>query len=97
MPFTAARDRTLLRLQQILHPSHPLCKEDMIWVLEYIKKKVADEESQLTELPQPQLLKSYCYFTEIAMMLIHQRQPPHDSDRLKRLIREAVEAITPSS
>ncbi|MFD0869791.1 hypothetical protein [Paenibacillus residui] len=27
------------RLEQILHPNHPLCRDDVVWVLELIKKK----------------------------------------------------------
>jgi hypothetical protein len=88
-------DPTAQHLEQILNPAHTLRKDDIIWVLEYIKKKVADEKLHLIELSQPQLLKSYCYFAEVAMMLIHQRHPNHETDRLQKLIREAVEALKP--
>jgi hypothetical protein len=95
MQPVAMSDPTAQHLQQILNPAHTLCRDDIIWVLEYIKKKVADEKPLLIELSQPQLLKSYCYFAEVAMMLIQQRHPNHETDRLQKLIREAVEALKP--
>ncbi|MDF2718464.1 MAG: hypothetical protein K0R28_5389, partial [Paenibacillus sp.] len=44
------------RLEQILSPNHPLCKDDVVWVLEFVKKKVAEQDPRLLDLPQPRLL-----------------------------------------
>jgi hypothetical protein len=79
------------KLEQILKPGYQLCKEDVIWILEFIKKKVAEEDPNLVGLSQPQLIRSYRYFTEIAMMLINRKNGfDQEADRLKRWLREAA-------
>ncbi|SEB43612.1 hypothetical protein [Paenibacillus sp. GP183] len=79
------------KLDQILKPGYQLCKEDVIWILEFIKKKVAEEDPNLAGLSQPQLLRSFRYFTEIAMMLIHRKNGfDQEADRLKRWLCEAA-------
>jgi hypothetical protein len=47
------------RINRILGPEYPLCREDVVWALEYMKKKVADEAPELISLPQPQLLRMF--------------------------------------
>jgi hypothetical protein len=79
------------KLEQILQPGYQLCREDVIWILEFIKKKVAEEDPGLSGLSQPQLIKSFRYFTEIAMMLIHRKNGfDQEADRLKMWLREAA-------
>jgi hypothetical protein len=82
------------RLNQILDPSHPLCKEDVVWVLELIKKKVADGDPAYSDLPQPQLLKHFSCFAEAAMLLIHHR-PGGDQEigRLRLWLAESVREL----
>lgn len=79
------------RLTQLLDPSHPLCKEDVIWALEYIKKKVAEGDPALLDQPQPQLLKTFSCFAEAAMLLIHRRPAgDHEADRLRGWLSESL-------
>lgn len=84
------------RIARILDPKQQLCREDVLWMLEYIKKKVADEDSALTELSQPRLVKNFHYFAEAAMCML---QPAHgsaqDADRLRRYLREASHGLLP--
>jgi len=82
------------KLAQILRPDHPLVKTDIIWVLEYIKKRVAEEDPRLLELPQPRLLTNFRYFAEISMMLIHRRPFfDHEMNRLKTWMLEASHGL----
>ncbi|WP_442950696.1 hypothetical protein [Paenibacillus sp. 32O-W] len=80
-----------LRLDRLLAPDYPLCRDDVVWVLDYIKKKVAGEDPALLDLPQPRLLRNYRLFAEAAMLLIH-RRPGNEQeiDRLRLLLAEAV-------
>ncbi|AJY76416.1 hypothetical protein [Paenibacillus beijingensis] len=84
------------RIARILDPQQQLCREDVLWMLEYIKKKVADEDSGLTELSQPRLLQNFHGFAEAAMSML---QPAHssarDADRLRRYLREASHGLLP--
>jgi hypothetical protein len=66
-------NRTRIRLEQISHPSHPLCREDVIWMLELIKKKVVEQDPSIMDLDQPQLIQHFHAFAELAMKLIHRR------------------------
>lgn len=79
------------RLEQILHPSYQLCREDVVWILEFIKKKVAEEDPKLHGLSQPRMMENFRYFAEVAMMLIHHRSGfDQEADRLKMWLREAA-------
>ena len=77
------------RLQQILHPDHTLKRDDVVWVLDYIKKRWPIRIPELQILPQPRLMENFHYFAEVAMMLVH----PHsfydqEFDRLKRYLKK---------
>ncbi|CAM3652860.1 Dehydrogenase [Marinicrinis lubricantis] len=79
------------RLNRIFDPYSALCKEDVLWILDYVKKRVADEDPKLLALSQPRLLKNFHYFAEIAMMLIHQRSVfDQELDRIKLWLQEAL-------
>ncbi len=84
------------KLEQILNPAHPLCRDDVVWILEYIKKKVAEEDPELLDLSQPRLLQNFRYFAEIALMLIQRRNGfDQEADRLKHWIYEASYGLHP--
>ncbi|MFD0680413.1 MULTISPECIES: hypothetical protein [unclassified Paenibacillus] len=84
------------KLEQILNPAHTLCKEDVVWILEFIKKKVAEEDPHLMELSQPRLMQNFRYFADISLMLIQRRNGfDQEADRLKNWISEATYGLTP--
>jgi len=90
-PIVAYSNHTQGKLEQILHPSYVLCKEDVVWILEFIKKKVAEEDPRMQGLAQPRLLKNFRYFAEVSLMLIHRRNGfDQEADRLKMWLREAA-------
>ncbi|GCL71229.1 MULTISPECIES: hypothetical protein [Paenibacillus] len=96
-PKVPAPLATDLKLQQILDSSTPLCKEDIVWMLEFIKKKVAEEDLNLKDLSQPRLLQNFRYFAEIALMLIQRRNGfDQDADRLKLWLAEASYGLHPA-
>jgi len=79
------------RLNKILSPSHTLKRDDVIWVLDYIKKKVADKDPVLMTLPQPRLVENFQYFAEVAMMLLHRNSfYDQELERLKSYLKEAL-------
>ncbi|CAG7622342.1 hypothetical protein ACFQI7_05045 [Paenibacillus allorhizosphaerae] len=79
------------RLEQILNPNHPLCRDDIVWALEYIKKKVTEEDPKLMDLPQPRLMQNFRYFADISLMLIQRRNGfDQEADRLKDWVYEAA-------
>lgn len=89
---TTVNDNTLNnhKLEKILDRHHSLSKTDIIWILESIKKKVAEEDPNLLALSQPRLLQNFRYFAEISMMLIHQTSfCDQEVDRLKSWVSEA--------
>ncbi|WP_051250903.1 hypothetical protein [Paenibacillus harenae] len=84
-------DLTEKRIHRILDPDHPLCREDVIWMLEFIKKKVADEDPAILDLSQPRLMQNFHFFAEAAMSLIHRRHYyDQEADRLRDWLREAA-------
>lgn len=81
----------LNRINRILDPDHPLCRGDVVWILEFIKKKVADEDPALLELSQPRLMQNFHFFAEVAMSLIHRRHYcDQEADHLREWLRQAV-------
>ncbi|MFX3633386.1 MAG: hypothetical protein ACE3L7_30995 [Candidatus Pristimantibacillus sp.] len=96
-PEFPAPHPTHMRLSRILNPDHPLCREDVVWMLEYIKKKVADEDPALLDLSQPRLLKNFHFFAEAAMSLVHRRHfSDQEADRLRAWLIEAAYGLTES-
>lgn len=78
------------KIEEIFDSNHSLCRSDLIWILNCIKKRVAEEDPTLLNLSQPRLLKNFHYFAEIAMLLIHQRSFfDLEVDRLKQWAYEA--------
>jgi len=82
------------RFAKLLSPDYPLCRDDVVWMLESLKKKMADEASELSNVPQPQLLRLFQCFADTAMILIKQRNGCHtEIDRLRSSLREAAQTI----
>mgnify|MGYP006955276180 FL=1 len=82
------------RVNRLLDNSYPLCRDDVIWLLEYIKKKVADADPKLMDLSQPHLLKTFHSFAEASMSLIQRKNGDHEVDRLRRWLKDAVEGVS---
>ncbi|EGL18926.1 hypothetical protein HMPREF9413_3210 [Paenibacillus sp. HGF7] len=78
------------RLSQMLQPSYMLCRDDVVWALEFIRKKMAEQDPRLKELTQPRLLKNFESFAEVSMMLVHRRSAfDQEADRIKSCLKEA--------
>lgn len=78
------------KLARITGPDAVLRREDIIWTLEYVKKKVADKDPNLLELSQPRLLENFHAFADIAMLLIHKGSGNLEHDRLKSMLLQAA-------
>lgn len=78
------------RIDRITDPNHPLCREDVIWVLNNIKLRLIEHHDILLTLDREVLLRSYRYFAELSTLMLH-RVPANgqESERLQRCIREA--------
>jgi hypothetical protein len=73
MSQSAPLNLTKLKLERLSNPMRPFCREDVIWLLELIKKKVADPDPELMDLTQPQLLQHFHEFADVAMKLIYRK------------------------
>ncbi len=62
-------------LRRLLDPSYPLCREDVLLALGFIKKKVADRAPEWSGLDRPQLLAHFACFADMALLLLHRRSP----------------------
>ncbi|MFD0959331.1 hypothetical protein [Paenibacillus chungangensis] len=80
-----------MRIQKILDPAHPLCRDDVIWMLGYIKKKVADGDPLLADLSQPRLMHNFLSFAEAAMALLQRSHYcDQETDRIRHWLSEAA-------
>lgn len=62
-------------LRRLLDPTTNLCREDVIWALEFLKRKMAEGAPEWSGLERPQLLANITCFAEMAMLLVHKRAP----------------------
>lgn len=84
------QDQTKHKINQILDSTYPLSREDVIWMLGYIKKKVADEDPSLMNLSQPRLMQNFHAYAEVTMALIQRRNSSdQEAERLREWLREA--------
>ena len=88
--------RVYERLEKIFDPRNPLHREDVIWVLEFIKGQVAVNNSHLTTLSKDRLLKNFHYFAEVAMLMIeHRWLRDQKTEQLKEWLFEACHGLYP--
>lgn len=87
-------DQTKRKLKQILDPTYPLSRDDVVWMLGYITKKVADQDPAITGLSQPRLLQNFHAYAEVAMALINRRSnSEQEAERLRAWLREASHGL----
>ncbi|MFD0587966.1 hypothetical protein ACFQZE_08110 [Paenibacillus sp. GCM10027627] len=95
-PYPQTPNAAKLRIGQILDPEHPLCRDDVVWMLGYIKKKVADEDPLLLGLSQPRLMQNFLNFAEASMALIGRRHYcDQEASRLRHWLKEAAHGLIP--
>ncbi|SFS60986.1 hypothetical protein [Paenibacillus sp. BC26] len=89
-PFSAQ-----YRVDRIFNPDYPLSREDVLWTLEYMKKKMADEAPELLSLPQPLLLKKFQSFAEASLFLLKQQRSGcgQESDRLRSCLQDVITGL----
>ena len=88
------QDQTKNRIEQILDPTYPLSRDDVVWMLGYITKKVADQDPAILSLSQPRLLQNFHAYAEAAMALISRRSSSEqEAERLRSWLREALHGI----
>ncbi|MBM7563564.1 hypothetical protein [Paenibacillus sacheonensis] len=89
-PFSAR-----YRINRINNPDHPLSREDVVWTLAFVKKKMADGAPDLVGLPQPLLLTKFQSFAEASLLLLKQRGGcGHEADRLRQCLQEVISGLT---
>lgn len=83
------------RLTQIMDPAHPLCRDDIIWILHYVQKKVASKDPALLDLSKPRLLQSYSSYCEAAMLLLSSKAHFHaDNDNIRACLLDVLHGLT---
>jgi len=78
------------KFKKLMDRNHDLCKEDIVWILNYIKQKAADEDPALLGLHQPRLLKNFHHYAEVASLLLQARySSSQEYGHVRLLLREA--------
>jgi hypothetical protein len=78
-------------LRRLLDPSYPLCREDVLWALGFIKKKVADRAPEWSGLDRPQLLAHFACFADMALLLLHRRSPSlQETECFRAMLRDLL-------
>lgn len=76
------------KLAQMLRPEYALCRDDVVWMLEYIRKTLAEAEASAPVMSPAELLRQFRCFAEVALMLI--RRGPAACDREIELLRASL-------
>lgn len=92
--YSASATRT--KMEHILDKHTALNREDIIWLLDFIRQNVADPNSKLLSLPPQRMLKNFHSFAEIAMMMIRRGDfLLQEASQLKRWVLEATHGLRP--
>ncbi|GIQ68300.1 hypothetical protein DUZ99_04180 [Xylanibacillus composti] len=84
------------KLEQMLQPNHVLCKNDMVWFMEFVKSRVYANDPRLLELPPERLLQNFRHYAEIALTLIYNHPGETETERLRTCLTEAVYGLLPT-
>ncbi|MEB3102947.1 hypothetical protein [Ferviditalea candida] len=91
-------DPTRKKFRAIMDPYYSLKREDIVWMLEYIKKKVADADPHLLNLTKPRLLSNQYYFAKVALMLIQKQYGgQQEMAQIKHWLAEAAYGLEPDA
>lgn len=87
---TLTRDDREIKFNKLMDDSTMLRREDIIWILNYIKQKAADEDPALLSLHQPRLLRNFRCYAEAATLLLSSRNAGiQESGHIHKLLKEA--------
>lgn len=78
------------RMERIMDKQHPLCKEDIVWVLNMVKSKLSCNDEALSALDADRIKRNFCYFAEVSVMLLQHNKFDQESDRLRFYLAEAA-------
>lgn len=88
------RDPAEERFHLLMDPSHELRRDEIVWILSYVKQKAADEDPALLGLHQPRLLKNFVHYAEIALLLIQSRSANvQEYGHIRHLLAEACHGL----
>lgn len=87
-------DSCEMRLSQLLHPANPLCRSDVIWTLEWLKKKATGLDASMLDSSQPPLLSTFRCFAEASLLILRGKPScQQELARLRQLLTEAVHGM----
>ncbi|MEF2247916.1 MULTISPECIES: hypothetical protein [unclassified Paenibacillus] len=87
-------NETKRHINSLLDADHPLCRNDVIWLLQCIKKRVADEDPALLDLPQLRLIQSFHAYAEAALCLIQRgNNNSLDANQMREWLSEASSVL----
>ncbi|MBB6636410.1 hypothetical protein [Cohnella thailandensis] len=94
-PLAGSPDRIAgplpLTLRRLLDPSYPLCREDLVWALDYIKRKVAEGAPEWSGLDRPRLLALFAAYAGVATHLLNRQSLcSEDAEHLRALLRDTL-------
>lgn len=80
-----------------MDPGHELRRDEIVWILSYVKQKAADGDPALLGLDQPRLLNNFARFAEAALLLINARNASvQEYDHIRQLLKEACHGLLDS-
>ncbi|MGZ9587044.1 methyltransferase [Paenibacillus marinisediminis] len=80
-------------MERIMDPNHPLCRDDIIWLLNTIKNKLTEEGAH-SSLTNEVLLDSYRYYAELSMLMLQRNSTSgQESERLRRYMKRTASIL----
>lgn len=79
-------------IQRLLDTSQPFLREDVIWALDYIRRKAADKAFLSTGPDQPPCCEYFACFAEMSLLLLNRQMPgPAEKARFRALLADLHE------
>jgi hypothetical protein len=77
-------------LMRLLDRSQPFCREDVLWALDYMKRKAAEGAPEWTGLDRPQLVEVFACYAEMALLLLQRQTPGRPEKERFRAVLEGL-------
>lgn len=74
-------------LRRLLDSTQPFCREDVLWALHAMKRKLAEGAPEWSGLDRPELLACFSCFAEMSLLLLHRQTPGHpETERFRAMV-----------
>jgi hypothetical protein len=74
-------------IRRLLDPTQPFLREDVLWALDYVRRKAAEKARQPASPDQMPCCEYFACFAEMALLLLNRQMPgPPEQARFRAML-----------